>query len=233
VLRLSVAPWCHLLTSRQRPGVHLDAAPSSHLRHRPHAPWIISIRVVLMLCSQHRAKDRSGTPAAFDALHCRAPHHGRAASGTESPGRHLLQHSTGILLLTDISSGASDLPSGLPPLSTPAACTPPWTTNPGDPPSFPTPKLVCHAALVLLAPSSPVLAAGIAWTAGPPPARRGRAPWLGELPCSTGRRLPTQGPASQLLGLAKFGPKCTMHFLFSPMNYLTQIQISSNISKFG
>jgi hypothetical protein len=111
-----------------------------------------------VLCSQHRAKDRSGTPATFDDLHRRSPHHGQAASGTEPPCRHLLQHLVGVLLLTDISSGASDLPSDLPPLSTPAARTPPWTANPSEPPSFPTPKSVCRTALVLLAPSSPILA---------------------------------------------------------------------------
>jgi hypothetical protein len=88
-----------------------------------------------------RAEDCLGTPAAFDVLHRRAPHHGRAASGTEPPGHHLLQHPASVLLLTDISSSASDLPSGLPPLSTPAAYTPPWTANPGEPPSIPSPQI--------------------------------------------------------------------------------------------
>jgi hypothetical protein len=91
-----------------------------------------------MLYLQHRAKDRPRTPATFDILHRQAPHHGRAASSTESPGCHLLQHPAGVLLLTDISSDASGLPSGLPPLNTPAARTPPWTANPSEPPSFPT-----------------------------------------------------------------------------------------------
>jgi hypothetical protein len=102
-------------------------------------PWSVSNCAVLVLCSQRRAEDLPGTPAAFDVLHRRASHHGRAASGTKSPGRHILQHPTGVRLLTDISSYASDLPSGLPPLSTLVARTTSWTTNLGEPPSFPTP----------------------------------------------------------------------------------------------
>jgi hypothetical protein len=117
------------------------AAASSHPRHRPHAPWSVSNRAILVLCSQRRAEDRSGTLAAFDVLHRQAPHHRRATSGTKPTHRHLLQHPINVLLLTDISSGTSDLPSGLPPLSTSAACTPPWTANPGEPPSFPTPQI--------------------------------------------------------------------------------------------
>jgi hypothetical protein len=94
-----------------------------------------------MLYSQRRAEDRPGTPTAFNILHRRAPHYGWATSGTEPLGHHLLQHPAGVLLLTDISSSTSDLPSGLSPLSTPAARTPPWTANPGEPPSFPTPQI--------------------------------------------------------------------------------------------
>jgi hypothetical protein len=122
-------------------------------------------------------------PAAFDVLHRRAPHHRSATSSTEPPRCHLLHHPVGVLLLTDNSFGASDLPSGLPPLSTSATCTPPWIANPGEPPSFPTPQISpSHRP----SPPSPLLAsprrrhhldgrAIASW--------RGHAPWPGMLPC--------------------------------------------------
>jgi hypothetical protein len=135
-----------------------------------------------MLCSQRPGKDRPGMLAAFDILHGRAPHHGRAASGTESPDRHLLQHPAGVLLLTDISPDASGLPSRLPPLSTPTARTPPRTANPGEPPSFPTPQI---SPPHYSSPPSPLLAS---------PRRRhcldGRAADSPAWPCTMGSELP-------------------------------------------
>jgi hypothetical protein len=157
--------------------------PMSH-RLKPPAlsPGSVSNRAVLVLCSQRRAEERPGTPAAFDVLHRQASHHGRAASGTEPPGCHLLQHPAGVLLLTDISSGASDLPSGLPPLSTPAGHTLPWTANLGEPPSFPTPQISPSRRP---GPPSPLLAS---------PHRRhrldGRAAASLAWPCAMARRAP-------------------------------------------
>jgi hypothetical protein len=115
---------------------------------------------ILVLCSQRRAEDRLRMPAAFDVLHRRAPHHGWAAYCTEPPSHHLLQHPASVLLFTDISSDASDLPSGLPPLSTPATRTSSWTANPGEPPSFPTPQISLphHPG-----PPSPLLASPRRW----------------------------------------------------------------------
>jgi hypothetical protein len=110
----------HLTTDGTPPAPNHPAA-SSDPRRRPHAPWSVANRVVFVLCSQRRAEDRLGTPAAFDVLHRWAPHHRRNASGTESPSCHLLQHPAGVLLLTTISSDASGLPSGVSLLSTPAA----------------------------------------------------------------------------------------------------------------
>jgi hypothetical protein len=105
-------------TRARHPALFVVDAASSHPHHLPDTPWSISNGVVLVLCSQRRVEDRSGTPAAFNVLHRRARHHERATSSTEPPDRHLLQHPVGILFLTDISSDASDLPSGLPPLNT-------------------------------------------------------------------------------------------------------------------
>jgi hypothetical protein len=122
------------------------SSPSCALQHlqlcRPRALFVA------------RAEDRLGTPAAFDVLHCQAPHHGRAASSTEPPGRHLLQHPAGVLRLTDISSDANDFPSGLPSLSTPDARTLPWTAIPGEPPSIPSPQI---SPLCRPGPPSPLL----------------------------------------------------------------------------
>jgi hypothetical protein len=95
-----------------------------------------------MLCSERRGEDHQRTPAAFDVLHRQAPHYGRTGRLRHKITlRHLLQLPTGVLLLTNISSDASGLPSGLPPLSTPVARRPPWTANPGEPPSFLTPQI--------------------------------------------------------------------------------------------
>jgi hypothetical protein len=132
----------HRLTSSPVAGLAcVRQLPVTHQGHKHHRPCACDNRAVLVLCSQHLAEDRLGMPTTFDVLHRRAPQHGRAASRTESPGRHLLQHPAGVLLLTDISSDASDLPSGLPPLSTLAARTPPWTANLGESPSVPTPQI--------------------------------------------------------------------------------------------
>jgi hypothetical protein len=96
------------------------------------------------------------------------------------------------------------------PTSPPTPATSPpvsrhWTLRPpachhGQPtpvsllPSQP-PKSICRVALVLLAPSSSVLTASIAWMARPLPAWRGHVPWPGVLPYFALEFWPSAKPA--------------------------------------